>query len=591
MRALCASHTWAPGRRIGAAGQSRSRCGGGSVDIGGASVEQPSPPGLSAFGRALLALQRLVVRTQAGPLRPLWALCYAVALRALVGAVRRGEPAVAVYVQGSLGARGAIYGLSDIDLSIVTPADAGAPGAARTRMRERAQHVARRLPGRLKELLFSRVYEQEDLDGPGPGPVFVYEPDRDPRGGPAQGLYFGPQYNWDRVALHERPGVYGPMSDWRLVAGPERRPPSRPWDVHRQRMAAWQELQIWWRRTVMLSTRPDAIGAAYMAVKLVAEPARIWLWLTEGERCDSRVEALRRARDRLPAEAEAFGEALDLHRRLPHRPAVDVARTLAALTRLSSLIAERLAHDVEALGTTPVSLLGAAQGDLMLVQGGWTAPLPASAPKPLADWRALAWPRYPDESFVILSGSPADPAKVAACSEVERGPFPTLVADGLLVRPSEDVNRAHLRTLQCRISDPVSFALLDGAEVARFPCMPGWSPHDWARRATAEHTAWLASAGRPLETSGHVMGMLVSAVRAALFLESVEAGEPKLPLTIASTLEALALRSESERDTAEAVAEAYADFAASRRAPPATTFRELERVVRRLSPYATRETA
>jgi hypothetical protein len=539
----------------------------------------------------LLALQRLVVRTQAGPLRPLWALLYAVTLRILAAAVRRADPAATVYVRGGLGERGAVYGLADFDLVIVTAAGIGSGGNASKRIRERLKRIAGRPPGRLEELINSRVYEQEDLDDFGADPVFVYGLDRDPRKAPPPGLYFGPRAashgpGWDRVRLHERPGVYGPMSAWRLVAGPERRPPNRTWDVDRQRMASWLELQFWWRHSATLSLRPDAPSAPYMAVKLVAEPARVWLWLTEGERCDSRVEALRRAGQVLPAEAEAFEEALELHRSLPHRPPVDVARTLAALTRLSSLIADRLAHDVDALGTVPVSLLGAAQADLMLPQGGWEGALPASEPKPLADWRALAWARSPDETFVTLSGSPADPAKVAACAEVEEGPFPTLLADGLLVRPTGRVYRAHLRTLHCRISDPVSFALREGAEVARFPSAPGWSPRDWARRATAEYAAWLASTGEQLETSGAVLGMLASAARAAVFLESVECCEPQLPLTIAATLEALAERSASNRQVAESAAEAYADFAGLGKVPPAAMVLELGHLVRRLAPYA-----
>jgi hypothetical protein len=542
--------------------------------------------GSSVLDRGLLALQRFVVRTQAGPLRPLWALCYAVALRALALAVRRGEPAATVYVQGSLAERGAVYGLSDIDFSIVAPADLGAPGAARSRIRERARHVARRLPGRLEELLFSRVYEQADLGEAGAEPMFVYGLDGDREAAP-RSLYFGPDANWDRVSLHGRPGIYGPMSDWRLVVGPERRPPNRGWDLHQQQMAAWLELQVWWARTVTLSVRPDAPGAAYMAVKLVAEPARIWLWLTEGERAESRAEALRRARQRLPAEAEALEEALELHRRLPERPRIDLPRTLAALTRLSSLIAERLAREVDALGTTPVSLLGTSGEDLMLAQGGWREQLPASAPKPLADWRAIAWPRFPDESFVTLSGSPADPEMLAACADIERGPFPTLTADGLMVRPADaHVHRAHLRTVACRITDPVSFALDEGAELAHFPRAPGWSARDWAMRARAEHAAWLGAGGTPLEASGERLGKLVSAARAALFLDSLGGGEPQLPLTIAATLEAFAASFGSGREAAESAAAAYADFAAFDKEPPEATVRELERLVRRLPAYA-----
>jgi predicted nucleotidyltransferase len=538
----------------------------------------------SLLRRSLLALQRLVLRTQAGPLRPLWALCYAVAVRALARAVRRGEPATAVYVEGSLAERGAVYGLSDIDFSIVTPADPGAPGAARARIREKADRLARRLPGRLDELLYSRVFEQQELEDP--EPVFVYGLNRERRDAPPKGLYFGARKSWDRVTLHERPGLYGPMSDWRLVSGPERRADDGRWGVNRRHMAAWLELQIWWRRAVLLARSPDSVGAAYLAVKLVAEPARIWLWLSQGERCESRVAALRRASALLPAEAEAFGEALELHRHLGRRPTVDVPRTLAALTRLSSLIAGRLLADVDDLGTTDVTLLGA-KGELMLSQGGWEQQLSASAPKPLADWRALAWPRFPDESFVTLSGSPSDPAKLAACADIERGPFPTLLDDRLLVRPADaHVNRAHLRTIACPISDPVSFALCEGADTAHFAAAPGWSARDWAKRAAAEHATWLAANPTPLEADGETLGRMVSALRAALFLDSVGAGEPRLSLTVAATLDAFAASFGPAREAAESAAEAYADFAAGGHPPPGNLCRELERLVRGLPAYA-----
>jgi hypothetical protein len=541
----------------------------------------------------LLALQRLVVRTQAGPLRRLWASCYAVAVRALASALRRGERAATVYLRGSLTERGAVYGLSDIDLKIVTPGDPGAPpGTASARIRQRAKRVANRMPGRLEELLECHVFEQEHLAARGAEPILVYGLDCDRRGAAARSVYFDGQGDWDRVALHARPGLFGPMSDWRLVSGEERRPELKYWDRDHQRLAAWLELQFWWWWTAAFAERPNAPGAAYTAVKLVAEPARICLWLSEGVRCESRVEALVQARDRLPAEAASFEEALDLHRHLAQRPTPDVARTLGALTKLSSLIAQCLVRDAEVAGLTPVSLRGAADGDLMLAQGGWTGPVPASAPKPLADWRAVAWPRSPDETFVTLDGSPAEAAVLAACNDVERGPFPTLVSDGLLIRPTGDnSHRRHLRTVHCPISDPVSFALNDGASVAQFPSTPGWSARDWARRATAEHAAWLTTSGAPLEPSGETLGMLVSAVRAALFLASVESGNPRLPLTIAATLEALAEESESDRETAESAAEAYADFVANGGQPPAGTVRGLERVVRRLPAYAAWETA
>ena len=46
---------------------------------------------------------------------------------------------------------------------------------------------------------------------------------------------------------------------------------------------------------------------------------------------------------------------------------------------------------------------------------------------------------------------------------------------------------------QCEVTDPVSFALARGALVANFPNVPGFSIQDTARRALAEHAAWLGA--------------------------------------------------------------------------------------------------
>jgi predicted nucleotidyltransferase len=558
---------------------------GETVDSEAGSLEKRPAPVAAAMQRGLLGLQRLVVRTQAGPLRPLWALCYRAAVRLLAALVRWREREATVYVRGSLAAEGAIYGLSDIDFSIVVRGDPDEPGAARRRLRRRARRLAGRLPGRLRELLYSRVYEDGDLDRRGGDPVFVYGLDGGAKGIADRSVYFAPEDDWDLVSLHERPGVYGPMGDWRRVAGAERRSREGRWDVDRRRMAAWLELQHWWSRTAMLCARPEAAGAAYMAVKLVAEPARLWLWLAEGEQCASRVEALRRGRERLRGEADAFEQALELHRRLPERPAIDLDATLGALTRLSSLIADHLARELEPLGTTAVALLGDAEDALMLAEGAWAGLPPASPPRPLVDWRALAWPQFPDEAFVTLAASPTDPAALASCADVAHGPYPTLVADGLLIRPTgAHTQRAHLRSVHCRISDPVSFALRDSASVARFPRAPGWSAEDWARRASAEHAAWLAA--RPsVAASGDTLAMLISAARAALFLETARSVEPQLSLTVASTLRALGADSDSGRGAAEAAAEAYREFVERGQPPTPTAVGDLERVVRRMAPY------
>src|SRR5205085_9213161 len=110
---------------------------------------------------------------------------------------------------------------------------------------------------------------------------------------------------------------------------------------------------------------------------------------------------------------------------------------------------------------------------------------------PLADWRTVVWPSIPYETFVPVAGDPTEPDVVREAIAPEIGLFRALRLGPLLVLPT--LTRGALRAVQCPLTDPVSFALLDGRETAAFPAAPGWSAHDWARRAVDEHRAWLES--------------------------------------------------------------------------------------------------
>ncbi len=129
--------------------------------------------------------------------------------------------------------------------------------------------------------------------------------------------------------------------------------------------------------------------------------------------------------------------------------------------------------------------------------------------------------------------------------------------------PSVLWERALMRGVSCPPTDPVTFALLSGDRVARFPELPGWAAGDWARRACAEHAALREKRGRVRE--GKALGRALAAARAALFLESIEAGSPRLALTSTATLRALA--GDVPEGLLEEVAEAYSRFAAERVEP------------------------
>jgi hypothetical protein len=128
----------------------------------------------------------------------------------------------------------------------------------------------------------------------------------------------------------------------------------------------------------------------------------------------------------------------------------------------------------------------------------------------------------------------------------------------------------------------VSFALAAGATLAAFPNVAGFSIHDTAARAVAEHATWLAATDdRELET----LGRLITAARAALLWESLDAGDPELPLTMEATLAGLAARGAASVGLADAAREAFHDFAVFWRPPPETVVVALRDAVVALPAY------
>ena len=62
-----------------------------------------------------------MVRTERGPLRPVWALAHEALARGAAAYLRGGDSGTSAYVRGSLGTGEPIYGLSDVDLSSSAP--------------------------------------------------------------------------------------------------------------------------------------------------------------------------------------------------------------------------------------------------------------------------------------------------------------------------------------------------------------------------------------------------------------------------------------------------------------------------------------
>jgi hypothetical protein len=547
--------------------------------------------------------QRLILRTSRGSLRGLWRLAYECVAWGAAAWLRGSDRGAAVYVTRGMGAGMPLYGVSDIDLAVVVPADPGRPGRARRRILERHERLRGMLPrlvGRLLDLpLVVEASELEEISGASALTLGrAQRPDGD--GAPSAG-YFGVGSHRDRIRLLERPGLRGPTAHWRRVLGPRLQLPASPAGRSDLRIAAWLELQVWWRLLMQACMHPEQPSTAYLCVKLVAEPARIWLAL-RGQRVTTRIDALKGLIEHCPAHAAAGARALELERQLHRGPAAPMGEFLTYFVALSDRIGRDLANEARGEGVTSVALDWDPDHDELALAAGELSPLAQlmadrgqPALLPLADWRALtrAWlvhplvrPAAPDETIAPLPFDPADLAALTAALRAgNHGPYPALRHGSLLVLASVRWPRTQLRGIHCQASDPVSFALLSRERSAGYPNVAGWSAADTAARAVTEHRAWLADPGGMRCDPGERLGMLITAARAALFEESLAEDAPQLPLTVASTLRRLALRQPRSRADLEAAEEAYRQWRSQGVIPREQPVDALRAIVTSLDPY------
>ncbi|NNE35556.1 MAG: hypothetical protein HKN13_09975 [Rhodothermales bacterium] len=533
--------------------------------------------------------RRIVLRTSVGWIRDLWLIGYRIVIATAVVILRHRTPNAAVYARGSFGVAGnPIPGLSDIDLVIVIPDTDEPTGTAARRPCARWARVSERVAW-LRKLVSVGGYEDRELADVTRATVFTHDLDK---ARATRALYAGSDPLRDHLTARAKPGIPAPMSDWRLLAGPERRPVRhpRPDDAW---IAAWLDLQCWWRYAFWATCGPTEPHVAYLGVKLVAEPVRILLWLRHGEQIHSRRDALKLGLRLVPEEADSIQAAIRTSERLERSPEAQLPERIGALVRLSSLVANEIAQAALEHGTTSVSLSNHAD----------TSP-PALAEHarhlgriagqaidvlPVADWRARTVPGEPVETMLVLQGvSASDPEVLVAAGSTERpGVVVAIPAGNVLVLPTLDrrgqrrLLRGMLRAIQCEQSDPVTFSLLAGNRDALFPEIPGWSALDSARRAVAEHSAHLAD--RVAKPDLHD---LLVAARAAIFLETLQRGEPRLALDGSSICSELGQRGGVAATIASAARDAWRARNSAGVVPDSSLMRELLSVVRALPAYS-----
>ena len=495
--------------------------------------------------RVEVALQRWVTATNRSLLRHLWGAVYAALARGAAAWLGRGTAAT-VYLTGSLAGGEPVYGLSDIDLVVVVPDRLAHPEVLR-----RLEVMHTWLPALRRVIAHVWVYDEPELSAAASAsyPSFGLDDGR--------AAFTGEGALPDAMGLLDRPGLSRPADGWRRLRGAGLAPaPVR--ERPDQRLAAWLEIQYRLRWALPLLVQPEPLNHQLAAA--LGGVARVWLWLVHDEVTAGNRSALGQAGWRLQSEREMLwlaGHVIQTGR----CDAATVRELWGCLVRLAAGVAQQIEAELARAPSTEVCLAGAGRlAGLPLLD--WCA-----LGLPRVEWPAHGLPTSAEPRFVLAPGDAADAEAVAGALTPEPWTtWSTLRHGPLLVRPTLAVwDRGRLRTAELPSSDPVSFALLNGDSVARFPLVRGWSALDRARRAVAEHRGWLFDSvehgesrpqwvgGRPSATwdTPATRSLLLSAARAALFLESLEAGEPLLPLDHETTVEAWGRRDPFAADAAQ----------------------------------------
>ena len=557
------------------------------------------------MNRLAVTLSRLMLRTSGTPLGALWALAYWSVIRSAAAILRRQYRGASIYLKGSFASREEVYGISDADMIVVLADDGAPPGSAQLSARESWKQLCRRSPLFRFVIQHCWFYEQDDLRKSLSATCLTYGLSSSHDGQDEdRSVFLGAHPLHDHMSLQTWPSLYGARNEWRLLGGKNRLSAVGSDDPQNRRLAAWLHLQYWWRHAFLACAQPDRDHIPLLCAKLIAEPVRLSLWIERAERVETREAALRRGLSELPEEREILQLGLDLLKALPSSPPPPLREVIAALLRNSERLALQMSASAEAAECVEVRLAGSEQlaltPDMLARMQALNAHGESGELLPLADWRARAVPSAPDEAIMLIPAHSINPAFLASTALGDDGDaIPAFRYHSMLIMPTTNPERGMLRAVQCQPTDPVSMALADGRTIARFPELAGWSALHCARRAVAEHRAWLAASGAVYPPHGWVgiqsasseptirtMGLLFSAARAALFLESIVEGRPELAVTVTGVADCLVARDSSCGDVVQTALQDYRAWRTAGASPNPVSVAAMLDVVLNLSAYA-----
>jgi hypothetical protein len=444
--------------------------------------------------RACLKLvQRLMIRTGAGPLRPFWAWAYRLLIRGVTAWIRAISPGATVFLRGGFARGNPAYGLSDVDLIFVTADDRAKALDAQVAA------LYARLP-LTKDIVEASVLSCSGFHRAVTTPFIAW---------PA-----GPSAHLLRSAGLSSAGanLAGPLRRWRLLAGEDPlagRPASHLPEY--KSLWAWTDVQFYWKHLFRNCAHPGLHTSRHVT-KSALSLAELIVWFEYGQILVGEAE-IRRFGKAHPQEQELLDRLLQAQGA--------ISEFVVPLVQISRRIAGRIAEEASRAGGVRVRL----HGDV------------SPSAIPLVDWRARVLPE-PPEAFAVIPGDIEASAVLAAAAraldEPGRSTRPAFLSGELFLLPDARravarLSPALLRAIHCPATDPVSFALLAGKRQAWFPELPGWAIGHAAARGRAEFCHWLKN--EQAAPPGERLAGLFSAARSGLLWESLQDGSPELALT------------------------------------------------------------